>query len=102
MTGALDGLRVLDFSRVLAGPFATMMLADFGATVTKVERPGAGDDTRAWGPPYDEHGHATYFQSVNRNKASIVLDLATAERTSRRPARSPPRPTSWSRTSARA
>ena len=75
MAGALDGLRVLDFSRILAGPFATMQLADFGATVTKVERPGTGDDTRGWGPPYDEHGQATYFQAVNRNKDSIVLDL---------------------------
>jgi len=75
MTSALANLRVLDFSRVLAGPFATMMMADLGATVTKVERPGAGDDTRAWGPPYDARGQATYFQSVNRNKDSLVLDL---------------------------
>jgi crotonobetainyl-CoA:carnitine CoA-transferase CaiB-like acyl-CoA transferase len=75
MTDALGGLRVLDFSRVLAGPFATMMLADFGATVTKVERPGVGDETRSWGPPWDERGEATYFQSVNRNKRAIVLDL---------------------------
>ncbi|MFN8217991.1 MAG: CoA transferase [Solirubrobacterales bacterium] len=66
---------MLDFSRVLAGPFATMMLADLGAEVTKVERPGVGDETRQWGPPYDEHGQATYFQSVNRNKASRALDL---------------------------
>ncbi len=66
---------MLDFSRVLAGPFATMMLADLGATVTKVERPGVGDETRAWGPPYDERGVATYFQSVNRNKSSLALDL---------------------------
>jgi crotonobetainyl-CoA:carnitine CoA-transferase CaiB-like acyl-CoA transferase len=78
---ALRDLRILDFSRVLAGPFATMMLADLGATVTKVERPGVGDETRSWGPPYDEHGQATYFQSVNRNKQSIVLDLgADADR----------------------
>jgi crotonobetainyl-CoA:carnitine CoA-transferase CaiB-like acyl-CoA transferase len=75
MANALEDIRVLDFSRVLAGPFATMMLGDFGATVTKVERPGGGDDTRNWGPPYDERGEATYFQSVNRNKQSIVLDL---------------------------
>lgn len=74
-TSALGDLRVLDFSRVLAGPFATMMLADLGATVTKVERPGGGDETRAWGPPYDARGEATYFQSVNRNKDSLVLDL---------------------------
>ncbi|SFO87027.1 Crotonobetainyl-CoA:carnitine CoA-transferase CaiB [Amycolatopsis arida] len=77
-SAALPGLRVLDFSRVLAGPFATMLLADLGATVTKVERPGTGDDTRAWGPPFDETGTATYFQSVNRNKDSLVLDLADA------------------------
>ncbi len=75
MADALEDIRVLDFSRVLAGPFATMMLGDFGATVTKVERPGGGDETRSWGPPYDERGEATYFQSVNRNKQSVVLDL---------------------------
>jgi len=78
MADALQDIRVLDFSRVLAGPFATMMLGDFGATVTKVERPGGGDETRSWGPPYDERGEATYFQSVNRNKQSIVLDLRDA------------------------
>ncbi|MBB5856342.1 CaiB/BaiF CoA transferase family protein [Amycolatopsis umgeniensis] len=72
---ALGPLRVLDFSRVLAGPFATMLLADLGATVVKVERPGTGDDTRSWGPPYDASGQATYFQSVNRNKTSVALDL---------------------------
>ena len=77
--GALAPLRVLDFSRVLAGPFATMMLADLGAAVTKVERPGGGDETRSWGPPYDERGEATYFQAVNRNKGSVVLDLAREE-----------------------
>ena len=75
MSAALAGLRVLDFSRVLAGPFATMMLADLGAEVTKVERPGVGDETRSWGPPYDDRGQATYFQSVNRNKRAIALDL---------------------------
>ncbi|XVQ10497.1 CaiB/BaiF CoA transferase family protein [Spirillospora sp. CA-255316] len=78
MTHALDDLRILDFSRVLAGPLATMILADLGATVTKIERPGTGDDTRAWGPPYDA-GQATYYQSVNRNKDSVVLDLRTPE-----------------------
>ena len=72
---ALGKLRILDFSRVLAGPFATMMLADLGATVEKIERPGTGDDTRSWGPPYDADGQATYFESVNRNKRSIVIDL---------------------------
>ncbi len=79
MPAALDNIRILDFSRVLAGPFATMMLADLGAEVTKVERPGVGDDTRAWGPPYDEQGRATYFESVNRNKTSIALDLKVVE-----------------------
>ena len=77
--GALERLRILDFSRVLAGPLATMVLADLGAEVTKVERPGGGDETRAWGPPYNDAGaQSTYFQSVNRNKDSLVLDL-TAE-----------------------
>lgn len=75
MTRALDGILVADFSRVLAGPYATMLLADLGATVVKVERPGTGDDTRAWGPPYAASGQSTYFESVNRNKYSIALDL---------------------------
>ncbi len=75
MAGALDNLKVLDLSRVLAGPFATMMLADLGAEVTKVERPGVGDETRGWGPPYDAGGEATYFLAANRNKRSVVLDL---------------------------
>lgn len=73
---ALDDLVVLDFSRVLAGPLATMVLGDLGARVIKVERPGTGDDTRQWGPPHDAAGEATYFLSVNRNKDSVVLDLA--------------------------
>jgi crotonobetainyl-CoA:carnitine CoA-transferase CaiB-like acyl-CoA transferase len=75
-TPPLGPLRILDFSRILAGPFATMLLADLGADVIKVERPGAGDETRSWGPPFDAHGRATYFQSVNRNKHSVVLDLS--------------------------
>ncbi|WP_374010688.1 CaiB/BaiF CoA transferase family protein [Leifsonia sp. LS-T14] len=74
----LGGLRVADFSRVLAGPYATMMLADFGADVVKIESPD-GDDTRAWRPPVDEVGESTYFGAVNRNKRSVVCDLRTAE-----------------------
>jgi len=66
---------VIDFSRVLAGPLATMVFADLGAEVVKVERPGSGDDTREWGPPYDGSGVATYFLSVNRGKRSRALDL---------------------------
>jgi crotonobetainyl-CoA:carnitine CoA-transferase CaiB-like acyl-CoA transferase len=77
MNAALSEIRVLDFSRVLAGPLATMLLADFGATVLKVERPGVGDDTRQWGPPFDDQGVATYFEAVNRNKQSLVIDLQT-------------------------
>ena len=72
--GALDGVLVADFSRVLAGPVATMMLGDLGADVVKVERPGTGDDTRAWGPPFRD-GESTYNLSVNRNKRSVELDL---------------------------
>jgi crotonobetainyl-CoA:carnitine CoA-transferase CaiB-like acyl-CoA transferase len=71
-------LSVADFSRVLAGPFATMLLADLGAKVVKIERPDIGDETRSWGPPYDATGAATYFQSVNRNKRSTVIDLGSA------------------------
>ena len=79
--GPLTGLLVADFSRVLAGPYATMLLGDLGATVVKVERPEHGDDTRAWGPPY-AHGQSTYFQAVNRNKHSVALDLGDdADRT---------------------
>ena len=73
--GALDGILVADFSRVLAGPLATATLADLGATVVKVERPGGGDDTRAWGPPFVE-GTAAYFDAANRSKHGITLDLA--------------------------
>lgn len=74
MAGPLDGVLVADFSRVLAGPLCTVNLADLGATVVKVERPGAGDDTRAWGPPWSSNG-STYFESVNRSKLSVALDL---------------------------
>jgi crotonobetainyl-CoA:carnitine CoA-transferase CaiB-like acyl-CoA transferase len=73
--GALDGVRIADFSRVLAGPYATMLLADLGAEVVKVESPHGGDETRAWGPPWSEDGESTYFLSVNRNKSSRVIDL---------------------------
>ncbi len=74
MTPILDGIVVADFSRVLAGPLATMMLADLGADVIKVERPGTGDDTRAWGPPWTDRTSA-YFESANRSKRSVELDL---------------------------
>ncbi|MBY4213350.1 CoA transferase [Rhodococcus fascians] len=77
MSGPLDGIVVADFSRVLAGPYATMMLGDLGAEVVKIERPGVGDDTRSWGPPFDAEGNATYFNSVNRNKTSLALDLTS-------------------------
>ncbi|MFM0032441.1 CaiB/BaiF CoA-transferase family protein [Paraburkholderia madseniana] len=85
MSGALSHLRVLDLSRVLAGPWASQTLADLGAEVIKIERPGTGDDTRAWGPPYlhDHDGNATgesaYFLSANRGKKSVTLDIATHE-----------------------
>ncbi|MFD8205236.1 CaiB/BaiF CoA transferase family protein [Streptomyces sp. NPDC059695] len=72
--GALSGIVVADFGRVLAGPYMTMLLADLGADVIKIERPGSGDDTRAWGPPFAA-GEATYFLGVNRNKRSVSLDL---------------------------
>jgi crotonobetainyl-CoA:carnitine CoA-transferase CaiB-like acyl-CoA transferase len=72
----LAGIRVADFSRVLAGPLATMLLGDLGADVVKVERPGTGDDTRGWGPPFVGED-AAYFLSLNRNKRSVVMDLAT-------------------------
>jgi crotonobetainyl-CoA:carnitine CoA-transferase CaiB-like acyl-CoA transferase len=74
----LSGVLVADFGRVLAAPYATMLLADLGADVVKVERPGTGDDTRAWGPPFAADGAATYYLSVNRNKRSFALDLEDA------------------------
>jgi len=73
----LQGIRVLDFSRVLAGPYCSMILGDLGAEVIKVEREHIGDDLRAWGPPFMPDGESTYFLSVNRNKRSITLDLKT-------------------------
>jgi len=74
----LDGIRVADFSRVLAGPIATMILGDLGADVIKVERPGAGDDTRSWGPPWSPQNVSSYYLGANRNKRSIALDLKDA------------------------
>jgi len=83
--GALAGLKVLDLSRVLAGPWCTQILADLGADVIKIERPGTGDDTRTWGPPFlkDAEGsdtsQSTYFTACNRNKRSVTIDMATPE-----------------------
>src|SRR5919106_5433810 len=78
MTGPLDGITVLDFTRVLSGPYCTMQLADMGARVIKIEQPGKGDDTRAWGPPF-VNGESAYFLSINRNKESLTLDLKHAD-----------------------
>ena len=72
--GPLAGLTVLDLTRVLSGPYCTMLLADLGARVIKIERPGTGDDTRAWGPPFVD-GESTYFLSINRNKESVTVDF---------------------------
>ena len=71
----LDGVRVLDLTRVLAGPLCTMHLGDLGADVLKIERPVSGDDTRGWGPPFDSTGASAYFLSVNRNKLGVALDI---------------------------
>ena len=76
--GPLTGITVLDLTRVLSGPYCTMMLADMGARVIKVEQPGRGDDTRGWGPPF-EKGESSYFMSVNRNKESLTLNLKHPE-----------------------
>jgi crotonobetainyl-CoA:carnitine CoA-transferase CaiB-like acyl-CoA transferase len=72
---SLSGVRVLDLTRVLAGPLCTMALGDLGADVIKIERPGSGDDSRGWGPPFDERGESAYFLSINRNKWSVAADL---------------------------
>ena len=85
MPGVLNGIRVLDLSRILAGPWCTQVLADLGAEVIKVERPGTGDDTRAWGPPFLRRSDGTetpdsaYFMATNRGKKSITLDIASTE-----------------------
>ncbi len=85
MAGPLDGFRVLDLSRILAGPWASQMLADLGAEVIKIERPDSGDDTRGWGPPYmpDEEGRPTsesaYFHGANRGKRSVCIDMSQTE-----------------------
>lgn len=84
MAGPLSGIRVLDLTRVLAGPWATQTLADFGADVIKIEKPGEGDDTRGWGPPFVKNadgtdGDAAYFQSTNRGKRSVAIDMAKPE-----------------------
>jgi crotonobetainyl-CoA:carnitine CoA-transferase CaiB-like acyl-CoA transferase len=84
MAGPLAGIRVLDLTRVLAGPWATQMLADFGAEVIKIEKPGEGDDTRGWGPPFirnadGSNGDAAYFLSANRGKSSVCIDMAKPE-----------------------
>jgi crotonobetainyl-CoA:carnitine CoA-transferase CaiB-like acyl-CoA transferase len=77
-SGALAGIRVLDLSRVLAGPWATQIMGDLGAEVIKIERPGSGDDTRAWGPPdFKDAGYSAYYASANRNKRSVTVDIGT-------------------------
>src|SRR5688572_33105943 len=70
----LQGITVLDLTRVLSGPYCTMLLADLGARVIKIEQPGRGDDTRGWGPPF-QSGESAYFLSINRNKESVTLDF---------------------------
>lgn len=83
--GPLTGIKVLDMSRILAGPSSTQLLGDYGADVVKIERPGAGDDTRKWGPPYvkdaegNETGESAYYLAANRNKRSVAVDIATPE-----------------------
>ncbi|MFK7730837.1 MAG: CaiB/BaiF CoA transferase family protein, partial [Pseudomonadales bacterium] len=85
MAGPLTGLRILDLSRVLAGPWCTQTLADLGAEVIKIERPGVGDDTRYWGPPWlknkdsEETAEAAYYLSANRGKHSVTIDIGKPE-----------------------
>jgi crotonobetainyl-CoA:carnitine CoA-transferase CaiB-like acyl-CoA transferase len=75
MTMTLEGIRILDLSRVLAGPLAAMILGDLGADVVKIERPGSGDESRGWGPPFDARGESAYYLCCNRNKLSVAADL---------------------------
>ena len=85
MPGPLDGIRVLDLTRALAGPYCTLMLGDMGADVVKVEMPGSGDETRGWGSPADFiNGESTYFMSISRNKRSLTLDLKKGSEVLRR------------------
>ena len=98
MSGPLAGVTVLDLTRVLSGPYCTMVLADLGARVIKVEQPGTGDDTRHWGPPFVGEESA-YFLSINRNKESVCLDFKHPEDAVSSSACSTTR-TSWSRTSS--
>ena len=82
LPGPLAGVKALDLSRILAGPWASQLLADMGADVVKIERPGVGDDTRGWGPPFthDREGarsDAAYFFAANRNKSSVTIDFTT-------------------------
>ena len=85
MPGPLAHLTILDLSRVLAGPWCTQLLADLGATVIKIEKPGTGDDTRAWGPPFlrdtdgNDTGEAAYYLACNRGKQSVAIDFTTTE-----------------------
>ena len=78
MTGPLEGIRVLDASRILTGPFCSMMLGDLGAEIIKIERPKTGDDTRQWGPPFVD-SESAYFLCINRNKKSVTLNLDSNE-----------------------
>ena len=93
---ALDGLRILDLTRILAGPTCTQLLGDLGADVIKIERPGRGDDTRTWGPPFvrgadgEDTSESAYYLCANRNKRSVAVDLAHHRR--RGPGATPRRP----------
>ena len=86
--GPLAGLKILDMSRILAGPTCTQLLGDYGADVIKIEKPGSGDDTRNWGPPFMKNGdgedsnESGYFLASNRNKRSFSLDISKKENTS--------------------